>query len=141
TARTNGSAARDRFRGCIPGRGWRQLHDRDNSFCRRRPHAEQPGTVTRYIYAGQLRNQASPSNNMSHEDSKTKERPVTDKTPCSCKTRALPVFELVRPCRGWLAIVFVAMIFETVATLAAPWPLKIIIDNVIGKHKLPEWLH
>ena len=66
---------------------------------------------------------------------------TTDKTPGSAKAKTRLVLELVRPYRGWLAIVFVAMIFETVATLAAPWPLKIIIDNVIGKHKLPEWLH
>jgi ABC-type multidrug transport system fused ATPase/permease subunit len=51
------------------------------------------------------------------------------------------VLELVRPYRGWLIIVFIAMVFETAMSLAAPWPLKIIIDNVVGKHKLPEFLH
>ena len=25
-------------------------------------------------------------------------------------------------------------------SLAAPWPLKVIIDNVVGSHKLPHWL-
>ncbi len=25
-------------------------------------------------------------------------------------------------------------------SLAAPWPLKIILDNVVGTHKAPEWL-
>ena len=50
------------------------------------------------------------------------------------------VFELVRPYRGWLIIVFVAMLIETAMSIAAPWPLKIIIDNVVGKHKLPEFL-
>jgi subfamily B ATP-binding cassette protein MsbA len=32
------------------------------------------------------------------------------------------------------------MVFETAASIAAPWPLKIIIDNVVGKHPLPEFL-
>src|SRR5215475_9220350 len=50
------------------------------------------------------------------------------------------VLEMVRPYRGWLIVVFVAMIFETAMSLAAPWPLKVIIDNVVGKHKLPEFL-
>ena len=50
------------------------------------------------------------------------------------------VLELIRPYRGWLIIVFVAMLIETVMSIAAPWPLKIILDNVVGKHKLPEFL-
>ena len=50
------------------------------------------------------------------------------------------VLELVRPYRGWLIIVFVAMLIETAMSIAAPWPLKIIIDNVVWKHKLPEFL-
>ena len=50
------------------------------------------------------------------------------------------VLELIRPYRGWLIVVFVAMLIETAMSIAAPWPLKIIIDNVVGKHKLPEFL-
>ena len=50
------------------------------------------------------------------------------------------VLELIRPYRGWLIIVFVAMLIETAMSIAAPWPLKIILDNVVGKHKLPEFL-
>ncbi|MCK9421564.1 MAG: ABC transporter ATP-binding protein/permease [Bacteroidales bacterium] len=50
------------------------------------------------------------------------------------------VLELLRPYRGWLIVVFVAMLIETAMSIAAPWPLKIIIDNVVGKHKLPEFL-
>jgi ABC-type multidrug transport system fused ATPase/permease subunit len=33
------------------------------------------------------------------------------------------------------------MLVETVMSLATPWPLKIILDNVIGSHKLAPWLH
>ncbi|HLX85577.1 MAG TPA: ABC transporter ATP-binding protein [Terriglobales bacterium] len=49
--------------------------------------------------------------------------------------------QLIRPYRGTLLIILCAMIVETAMSLAAPWPLKIIIDNVAGSHKLPEWLH
>ena len=50
------------------------------------------------------------------------------------------VLELVRPYRFWLIVVFIAMLVETAMSIAAPWPLKVILDNVVGKHKLPEFL-
>jgi ABC-type multidrug transport system fused ATPase/permease subunit len=50
------------------------------------------------------------------------------------------VFELVRPYRGWLSIVFVAMLVEIGTSLAAPWPLKLVIDDALGNHHLPHWL-
>ncbi len=50
------------------------------------------------------------------------------------------VLEMVRPYRKWLIIVFLAMLVETGMTLLAPWPLKVVIDNVVGTHKMPEWL-
>jgi len=30
---------------------------------------------------------------------------------------------------------------ETLASIAAPWPLKIILDNVIGDKKMAPWMH
>src|SRR5215813_4892341 len=48
--------------------------------------------------------------------------------------------QLVRPYRGSLLIILLAMLVETVMSLATPWPLKIIIDNVVGHHKLSPWL-
>src|SRR5271167_3444301 len=48
--------------------------------------------------------------------------------------------ELMRPYRGSLVIILLAMLVETAMSLAAPWPLKIIIDNVVGSHKLTPWL-
>ncbi len=48
--------------------------------------------------------------------------------------------DLVRPYRGTLLIILLAMMVETAMSLAAPWPLKVIIDNVVGSHKLPHWL-
>ena len=50
------------------------------------------------------------------------------------------VLALVRPYRGWLGVVFAAMLVETLMSLAAPWPLKIVLDNALGHHPLPEWL-
>ena len=50
------------------------------------------------------------------------------------------VWQMVKPYRKWLLIIFGAMLVETGASLATPWPLKIIIDNVIGHRKLPQWL-
>ena len=48
--------------------------------------------------------------------------------------------ELLRPYHGWLIIILLAMLVETAMSLAAPWPLKVILDNVVGTHKAPEWL-
>ena len=50
------------------------------------------------------------------------------------------VLGLAAPYRLFLSIIFIAMILETLMSLAAPWPLKIIVDNVVGKHSLPEYL-
>jgi ABC-type multidrug transport system fused ATPase/permease subunit len=47
---------------------------------------------------------------------------------------------LVRPYRSSLFLVLFAMLLQTLMSLAAPWPLKIILDNVVGSHKLPSWL-
>jgi len=50
------------------------------------------------------------------------------------------VLELVRPYHGWLLIVFIAMLVEIAMSLAAPWPLKLVLDDALGNHKLPDWL-
>jgi ABC-type multidrug transport system fused ATPase/permease subunit len=47
--------------------------------------------------------------------------------------------ELLRPYRGWLAIILLATAVETAMGLAAPWPLKIVLDNVIGGDPPPGW--
>ena len=48
---------------------------------------------------------------------------------------------LIRPYRGTLVIILAAMLVETLMSLAAPWPLKIILDNVVGDKKMAPWLH
>jgi ABC-type multidrug transport system fused ATPase/permease subunit len=47
---------------------------------------------------------------------------------------------LARPYRVWLVIILVAMFLETLAGLAAPWPLKIVIDYAIGHEAAPAWI-
>ena len=47
---------------------------------------------------------------------------------------------LVRPYRGTLFIILLAMIVQTIMSVAGPWPLKIVLDNVVGSHKLRPWL-
>jgi ABC-type multidrug transport system fused ATPase/permease subunit len=48
---------------------------------------------------------------------------------------------LIRPYRSTLVFILLAMLVETAMSLAAPWPLKIILDNVVGDHKMSPWLH
>ncbi len=47
--------------------------------------------------------------------------------------------QLIRPYRGTLLLILIAMTVETLMSLAGPWPLKIILDNVVGSHHLPGW--
>ncbi len=48
--------------------------------------------------------------------------------------------EFLKPYRWQLLIILLAMLVETGMSLASPWPLKVIIDNVVGSHKLPHAL-
>jgi subfamily B ATP-binding cassette protein MsbA len=50
------------------------------------------------------------------------------------------VLDLARPYRAWLAVILGAMLLETLAGLAAPWPLKVVIDSAIGHRTPPGWL-
>ena len=48
--------------------------------------------------------------------------------------------DLIRPYRGTLLVILLAMLVETAMSLVGPWPLKVVIDNVIGAHGLPRML-
>ncbi len=65
---------------------------------------------------------------------------VAAATPVRGKQLTRLVFDLLRPYRGWLVIVFVAMLVEIATSLAAPWPLKLVLDDALGHHRLPDWL-
>lgn len=64
--------------------------------------------------------------------------PLSGDGPVGGKLRL--VRRLLNPYRGWLLVILVAMLVQTAMSIAAPWPLKIILDNVIGTHKPPAWL-
>jgi ABC-type multidrug transport system fused ATPase/permease subunit len=52
------------------------------------------------------------------------------------------VTDLARPYRTWLVIILAAMLVETIAGLAGPWPLKVVLDYAIGPQGrvVPEWM-
>lgn len=48
--------------------------------------------------------------------------------------------ELIKPRLRTFAIIFATMLVQTAMSLAVPWPLKVILDNVIGNHPPPPWI-
>jgi len=62
---------------------------------------------------------------------------------CAIRRRGLGmtrlVLDLARPYDRWLALILVAMLVETLGSLAAPWPLKIVIDHAVAHRSLPAW--
>ena len=48
--------------------------------------------------------------------------------------------ELLRPYRRTIAIILAATLVSMVMSLAAPWPLKVILDNVVASHPPPAWI-
>jgi ABC-type multidrug transport system fused ATPase/permease subunit len=57
------------------------------------------------------------------------------------KRRVPPLLrELLGPRRRTLAVIFAAMLVQMAMSLAAPWPLKIIIDTVVGSHQQAHWI-
>jgi ABC-type multidrug transport system fused ATPase/permease subunit len=52
-----------------------------------------------------------------------------------------PLFrELLRPHRWSIAVILAATLVQMAMSLAAPWPLKVVLDNVVGKHPPPGWI-
>jgi subfamily B ATP-binding cassette protein MsbA len=48
--------------------------------------------------------------------------------------------ELLRPYRKLVVLALAAMLVESGADLLEPWPLKVILDYIIGSKKPPAWL-
>jgi subfamily B ATP-binding cassette protein MsbA len=48
--------------------------------------------------------------------------------------------QLLLPYRRTLALILAAMLLQTAMNLAGPWPLKIVLDNVVGNRPVPHWL-
>jgi ATP-binding cassette, subfamily B, bacterial len=45
----------------------------------------------------------------------------------------------LRPYRGRVGVLAVIAVFEIALGILAPWPLKLVIDNVLGGQALPSW--
>jgi ABC-type multidrug transport system fused ATPase/permease subunit len=58
------------------------------------------------------------------------------------ETPAVPPLlrELLRPRRRVIAIILAVMLVQMAMTLAAPWPLKLILDNVVASRRPPHWI-
>jgi subfamily B ATP-binding cassette protein MsbA len=54
--------------------------------------------------------------------------------------RRFLVEHVLKPYKGPLLLAFMAMLVETAASVAQPWPLKIVLDSIIGHHPLPHFL-
>lgn len=50
------------------------------------------------------------------------------------------ITKILRPHWKALLVALVAVIFEGLADLLEPWPIKIVLDYVIGTKHLPQWL-
>jgi len=48
--------------------------------------------------------------------------------------------DLLRPYRRNVGIILTAMLAQSAMSLAAPWPLKIILDSVVGHTRVPAWM-
>jgi subfamily B ATP-binding cassette protein MsbA len=54
--------------------------------------------------------------------------------------RTLRISDLIRPHWKTLAIAFAAVLGETITDVLEPWPIKIVVDNVLQSKKLPGLL-
>src|ERR1700739_216475 len=52
----------------------------------------------------------------------------------------LSFVRLTQPYWKQLALAFVAVLGETFSDVLEPWPIKIVIDNILQSKKLPGWL-
>jgi ATP-binding cassette subfamily B protein len=55
-------------------------------------------------------------------------------------SRTLRIADLVRPHWKALTVALVAVLGETLTDLLEPWPIKIVVDNILQAKALPGWL-
>jgi subfamily B ATP-binding cassette protein MsbA len=65
---------------------------------------------------------------------------MADQAASSSPRSALRITRLLRPHWKALALALVAVAGETIADVLQPWPIKIVIDNVVQSKRLPGWL-
>ncbi len=63
-----------------------------------------------------------------------------DKLPESRSPRKLRIIDLIRPHWKALTIALVAVLGETLTDILEPWPIKIVVDNILLSKKLPAAL-
>lgn len=63
-----------------------------------------------------------------------------EQPPEAKSSRKLRMINLVRPHWKALTIALVAVFGETLADILSPWPIKIVVDNILQSKKLPELL-
>jgi len=63
-----------------------------------------------------------------------------DPPPTSRPSGTLKIIDLVRPHWKTLAMALVAVLGETLTTILEPWPIKIVVDNILQSKKLPPAL-
>jgi len=54
--------------------------------------------------------------------------------------RKIQIGYLLRPHWKALTVAFIAVLGESATDLLEPWPLKVVIDYVLGSKKMPPWL-
>jgi ATP-binding cassette, subfamily B, bacterial len=62
------------------------------------------------------------------------------KTSASNQPGKLKIIALIRPHWKALTLAFVAVLGQTFSDVLEPWPIKIVIDNILQSKKLPSWL-
>jgi ATP-binding cassette, subfamily B, bacterial len=58
----------------------------------------------------------------------------------SSPSQKLSIIRLIKPHWKELTLAFVAVLGETFSDVLEPWPIKIVIDNILQSKKLPGWL-
>src|SRR5258707_10971327 len=57
------------------------------------------------------------------------------------KSKSLTIRDLLKPHSKLLALGLIAVIGEAVTNLLEPWPLKIVLDNVLKSRQIGGWLN
>ena len=65
---------------------------------------------------------------------------MADQSASPSPRSALRITRLLRPHWKALALALVAVAGETIADVLQPWPIKVVIDNVVQSKRLPGWL-
>jgi ABC-type multidrug transport system fused ATPase/permease subunit len=68
-----------------------------------------------------------------------------DGSPKMCRYEEIAVMarlihQLLRPYRWTLTVILAALLLQMAAGLAAPWPLQIVLDNVLATRPAPGWM-